>query len=146
MTLGTFLRRTLPVRRSPAPVRRALLDLDAGDQLTPTAYPYGPGRRPAAPFSARVAMPGRGERPRWQMYPPTGNPTQRTMAHQDYAGRRADNRSATRDAAGIRNPAKITRTRPWLFAGGSSATMADKLVAGPAGAGAGASGSPCVGC
>lgn len=130
MSLGAALRRTLNVRRSPAPVSRAMLDLDAGDLLTPTAYPYGPGQRPVRPFVSRVVNPGRGERPTGQLYPPDGNPTQRTFAHIDYLGHAAASRAGARDASGVRSTAKITRTRPWLFAGGSSATTAAKLASG----------------
>jgi len=134
----------LTTRRNPAAVRRELLDLDAGDLLTPAAYPYAAGARPVRPFAGRILHPGQGERPRGQLYPPTGNPTQRTFAHIDYANRAAAVRSATGDVSGNARPANITRTRPWLFAGGSSATTAAKLAAAAGASSTAASG--CEGC
>lgn len=149
MSLGRFVA-ALPIptrRRSPAPVTRDLLELDAGALLVPASYPYPAGARPVAPFVGRVIHPGRGPRPLAHLYPPTGNPTQRTFAHTDYAGRARDNRAATRDVSGVRSPAKGARLRPWLFAGGSSATPADRAASGgSSSSGAGAAGSGCEGC
>ena len=144
MSLGDALRRTLNVRRSPAPVSRAMLELDAGALLTPSVYPYPAGIRPVRPFASRIVNPGRGERPALQLQPPGGgNPTQRTFRHLDYVGHAAAARSGSRDVSGNRQPAKITRTRPWLFAGGTSATTAAKLAAGAPPA---SSAAPCTDC
>lgn len=142
MSLASALRALAVAGRSPAPVRRAELELDAGAMMTPELYPYGPGRRPVAPFVARIILPGR-ERSRAQLAPPTGNPTSRRFAHIDYAARSAAVLASRRDVSGRSQPAKITRTRPWLFAGGSSATAADKLAAAP---GASSSAGGCDGC
>lgn len=144
MSLATALR-SLATSRNPAAVRRAFLDLDAGEQLTPTVYPYPPGLRPVRPFAGRILHPGQGERPRAQLYPPTRNPTQRAFAHVDDASRTAALRNTRGDVSGNARPANILRTRPYLFAGGSSATTADKLAAAgtsPGSAGAGG----CEGC
>lgn len=133
-------------RRSPAAVRRDLLELDAGALLTPTDYPYGPGRRPVRPFGGRVAIVGRGERQAAQLFPITGNPTQRATAHVNAGASAPAGRYARGDVAGNRQPAKITRRRPWLFAGGSSATAGDRAtVTAPATPAVRAAG-PCVGC
>lgn len=142
MSLGTFLR-PRSVRRSPAPVSIALLDRDAGDLLTPAAYPYPAGASPLRPFAGRIVNPGRGPRPLMQLFPRSGNPSDRLMAHLDYAGRAQANRAGTRDVSGLRAAAKITRTRPWLFAGGSSATAGDRAAAGSSTA---AASGPCEGC
>jgi hypothetical protein len=132
------------LRRSPAPVSRAMLDVDAGALGSPTSYPYPPGLRPVRPFLGRLLLPGR-ERSRAQLYPPIGNPTQRSFAH--VAGRTGTNaKAATRDSAGIRSDAKIVRTRPWLFAGTSSATDSDKAAVPSMGAPASAYAGPCEGC
>lgn len=146
MSLAKTLRSVLPVDgRRATPGYRAALDLDAGDLLTPAAYPYAPGLRPVRPFVARVVDPGQGERKRGQLYPITGNPTQRTRAHVDVPARTLERR-AIGDVSGNRHPAKITRRRPYLFAGGSSATTADKLAAKVGAAPAAAAAGPCEGC
>lgn len=125
-------------RRSPAGPRRLFLGIDAGALMMPASYPYPPGLRPIAPYEGRVILPGRA-RQNAQLTPPWGGIVQRMLAHVDYPGRSLDVRSATRDAAGIRSSAKITRTRPWLFSGGSSAAPGSSTATGSTGSG-------CVGC
>lgn len=144
MSRGLFL---VPrsVRRSSARTARELLDIDAGALLTPSAYPYPAGSSPVRPFASRILNPGRGPRPLMHLFPRMGNPGDRITAHIDYAGRAQAARAGTRDVSGLRTPAKITRLRPWLFAGGSSARPGDRAAAGSSTVAAPGAG-PCVGC
>lgn len=126
--------------RPGGPTHRAALDIDAGALVgNVSTYPYPSGARPIRPHELRHApIPTRARQVR-QLTPPHGSIAQRSFAHLDYLNRRGAVRSATRDTANVRSPAKIVRTRPWLFSGGSSASSAPPT---PAGLMAG----PCDGC
>jgi hypothetical protein len=136
VSLGTALRAILPVRARPA----GAPGLDRLPDPVPSAYPYPSGARAIGPVESRIANPGR-DRARAQLFPPTGNPTQRAQAHQDYAGRAGADMAAARETAGVRREAKPTRRRPWLFSGGSQPAQAAQ--ASPSST---PGGRPCSGC
>lgn len=146
MSLATFLGINPTAGRSPRTANRALLDIDAGALMTPMTYPYPYGSSPVRPFVGRALEGGGGPRAAVQLHP-GDNPGDLITAHVDYTGRKAGDAAGARDVSGNRQPAKGSRLRPWLFAGLSSATPADKSASAAAVSPASStSAGPCIGC
>jgi hypothetical protein len=127
-----------PVRgRRPTGPLRAFLDRDAGP-LDDMALPHPAGSRPIPPFLHRDTVRLGG--PRWdaQLFPSTSI-AGRTLAHVTYPGLRHGQRAPARNVSGALTPAKVTRSRPWLFGGGS---LAQAIAEGPSKPGKG----DCDGC